>query len=420
MSALPVLDPCGARTDCECGPAEFVRLRYFFGQRLGVVDLLDEQAYVVGKQRFHNARAHGAGVLCGLRAQRFVMAQGGAPLTTATTLLRVYKGAAIDACGREILVGWDQCIDVAAWFAQQPPTASGTAAPTTLRLWVALCYRECPSDPAPAPRDACGCDADGCEFARVREGFRLLLLTDAQAQAIAPKNGAAAERLDRALADESSGIDWARLAVRVGALDCPEPPADPCLLLARFDATLDAAGQRVVDIGVPDYLVEERLTLWPTALLQHALLRVMAAAGDGGLIASGPRWDGLAFAPGAGADDGTLSVALLADAAAPLARDPLAAPVQLFVTVWRFKDDGTWESAAPASLAWVAGPPARLDLAWTSGLVAGGRYRVLLQADAATPPVDLLMRPLAPPAWSRHFRLVLAGATLALAETLYP
>ena len=58
----PLADDCLCRTV----PAEFVRLRYFFGQRLGVVDLADEQSYLVGKQRFHNRLAHGAGVLCGL------------------------------------------------------------------------------------------------------------------------------------------------------------------------------------------------------------------------------------------------------------------------------------------------------------------------------------------------------------------
>src|SRR5262245_51949706 len=113
-------DPCAGEDGCVVAPAEFVRLRYYFGQRLGVVDLSDEQAYVVGKQRFHNARAHGAGVLCGLRAERYRFPQGAAA-TTPTTLLRVRRGAALDACGREIVVGWDQCIDVAAWWRQNAP-----------------------------------------------------------------------------------------------------------------------------------------------------------------------------------------------------------------------------------------------------------------------------------------------------------
>jgi hypothetical protein len=173
-------DPCAPDTGCIVPPAEFVRLRYFFGQRLNVVDLTDEQAYVVGKQRFHNLRAHGVGILCGLLAGRYVYPQGSDP-NAKTTLLRVSKGSALDPCGREIIVGWDQCIDVAAWFAQHPAAQGEVDANGGLHLWILLCYRECPSDPSPAPRDACGCTYDGCEFARIREGFELKLITDTEA-----------------------------------------------------------------------------------------------------------------------------------------------------------------------------------------------------------------------------------------------
>ena len=182
MNGVLTIDPCAGETACLVPPAEFVRLRYFFGQRLGVIELADEQSYLVGKQRFHNLLGHGVGVLCGLRSTRYVFPQSSPP-GTATTLLRVSRGAALDGCGREIVVGWDQCIDVAAWFLQHPAVA-GSAVAGSLRLWVALCYRECPSDPSPAPRDPCGCDTSGCEFARIREGFELRLLTDEEAEAL--------------------------------------------------------------------------------------------------------------------------------------------------------------------------------------------------------------------------------------------
>ncbi len=113
------MDPCAGDFGCLAAPAEFVRLRYFFGQRLGVIDFVDEQSYVVGKLRLHNRLAHGVGVLCGLQATRFVYPQN-APTGTQTTLLRVSGGVALDPFGREIVVGWDQCIDVAAWYVQHP------------------------------------------------------------------------------------------------------------------------------------------------------------------------------------------------------------------------------------------------------------------------------------------------------------
>ena len=61
------IDPCGP---CGTLPAGFVRLRYFFGKRMGVTDFVDEQRYHSGKLRFHNQRLHGAGVLCGLGVAR--------------------------------------------------------------------------------------------------------------------------------------------------------------------------------------------------------------------------------------------------------------------------------------------------------------------------------------------------------------
>jgi hypothetical protein len=465
-----VMDPCAKEAVCECSPAEFVRLRYFFGQRLGVLDLSDEQAYLVGKHRFHNARAHGVGVLCGLRCERYAPVQGqpNAP----TTLLRVRRGAALDACGREVIVGWDQCIDVAAWYAQhagcvslpapvpapapapvpapapapapQPAPAPApnpnqpapspnpasphlaamapaaivrAAVPITNRLWVALCYRECPSDPAPAPRDPCGCDSGGCEFARIREGFQLRLVTDEEARLMVRKPGPRQKLLDAAFANDPSAAEWARVITRLGALDCEEAADDPCLLLASFTVKLDAAGTTIVDISAPDNEIAQRQTLLPTWLLQAALLRTLKASGGTGALGDGPRYGALSFA-GSAADAGTLSIAIEGDAA--LARDPLAAPAQLTVTVSKYGDDGTWTATPPTTVSYVAGSPASLQLDWANGLVDGARYRLLVETDHAEPPVDTEMRPLAPPSWARPFRLVVDAGVLTLADTLYP
>ena len=422
MNGKHTLDPCAGDGACLVPPAEFVRLRYFFGQSLGVVDLADEQSYLVGKQRFHNLRLHGIGVLCGLRAERHVFPQG-APTPTPTTLLRVRRGAALDGCGREIVVGWDQCIDVAAWLAKHPG-ARPAGAEGPLRLWVAVCYRECPSDPAPAPRDPCGCDAGGCDYARVREGFELKLLTDDEAALLAPApvpdpfGFAAEESLGQPL-DAALGR-----AVRASiALDCPPPPEEACLLLANFTVTVDPNSGLVTDLGEPDNAIAERRALLSTAALQRALLGSLAALGDGGLVGTGPRLGKVDFVGGTG-DSGTLTIEVVTGPI-PLARDPFAAPVQLAATVSRFRNDGTWEAAPAFTTSFVPGSPspARLELAWAagSGLVDGGRYRVVLTGDAASPPVDTLMRPLAPLTWARHFRLVLdSGGRLVLAATLQP
>jgi hypothetical protein len=415
MSGHNTSDPCAGGGACCAVPAEFVRLRYFFGQRLGVVDLADEQSYLVGKQRFHNQRLHGAGVLCGLRAERYPSSRNARP-TDPTTLLRVRRGAALDACGREIVVGWDQCIDVAAWHAQHPTAGTGS----TLRLWVGLCYRECPSDPAPAPRDPCGCEAGGCEFARVREGFELKLLREAEAKAFFPGESRAAGFVPEEVLDTSLEEAFARWAARIAAADCCDAPPAPCLLLASFEARFDAAGQQVVDIAAPDNAIPGRPSILPTALLQKHLLQLLAAAGGTEAFGPGPRLGALEFAA-AGSLSGQLRVAM-DTAGAELARAPFEASPPLAVKLFRFhEDDGTFEPGPAFAPAYVAGPPRRLELDFGGGPVPAGRYRLLIENDRDQPLADTLMRPLTPFRWVRHFRLVDNGAgTLVLADALFP
>ena len=424
---------CEPADDCCAAPAEFVRLRYFFGQRLGVLELSDEQSYVVGKQRFHNLRAHGAGVLCGLRADRLVTPQG-APPSTPTTALRVHAGAALDRCGREIVVGWDQCIDIAAWFranlASNPELQAwllpnAITPPPIPRLWVLLRYRECPSDPSPAPRDPCGCDAGGCEFGRIREGFELFLATPKQAQQyLVPEalpDGAASFAAEEVL-DASLETALDRYYNLVVAGDCPTPPPDSALPLARFTVTVDANAKQVTDIGAPDNSVIQRLTLMPTALMQRELLRALASDASSGLVGAGPALQTLDF-NGSAALGGTLSVAvqLAGTAAQPVQLAGVNPVAKLRLAVNRFNDDGSWTNVA-ATLGYDAGAKAvTVTFADNSLPAAGARFRLVLENDRDTPVVDTRMRPLWPSRFARHFRLVKSATAnqLQLSPTLF-
>lgn len=414
---------------CWTLPPEFVRLRYFFGQRLGVVDLTDEQSYVVGKHVFHNLRAHGTGVLCGLRAERFVYPSG-APASTPTTVLKVRRGAAIDAVGRDVVVGWDQCIDVASWFRKNVttnPDLSEWLEPefpaADRQLWVCLRYRECPSDPAPAPRDPCGCDAGGCEFGRVREGFELSLLTRSQVDRFTKQLLPAASPLrpEETLGSMDAAVGAALSRVLAG--DCPEPAADSCLCLASFSVTLDVVQQQVTDLGVPDNALAERLSLASTALLQQVLLQLTSAAAQEGSLGDGPRLDALSF-EGTAADAGTISVSvnLARDGAvkSPLMADP---EKQIRIAFFRFTDAGAWEELAPgdAEILYESSPSPRFLIKWSAGL-AEGRYRLTVTAlEPDAPLVDMRMRPMLPRQYVRHFRLFTDSGTgaLALAGSLY-
>ena len=235
-------------------------MRYSYGMRLGQVELSDEQSYLVGKDRFHNMHCHGAGVLCGLKVERFVWPQG-APAATPTTVLRVSRGAGLDGCGREVLVPCDQCIDVAAWFAVNGGKLNPAPAAGPLHIWVALRYRECPSDPAMVPRDSCGCGTGGCDYTRVRESFELCLFAGKSPSctgAVFPT----ADALAAALATADGTAPGALLTQldRLTAEPCPTASVDEWICLAAFDATVTApgSGQTVTDITTPDNTIPGR------------------------------------------------------------------------------------------------------------------------------------------------------------------
>src|SRR5438874_1054149 len=146
---MPVSNSCALDGDgCAPLPDAFVRLRFFMGKRMGVVDFDDLQRYAAGKVRFHNLRLHGSGIVAGLGLEQPDVNQ---------PILRVRKGAALDGCGREIIVGYDQCIDVDDWLQKQVAarlkTDPNSKWPLTalvggvLPLYVGLRYRECAGSP---------------------------------------------------------------------------------------------------------------------------------------------------------------------------------------------------------------------------------------------------------------------------------
>ena len=219
-----------------------------------------------------------------------------------------------------IVVGVDQCIDVAAWFARNRtrPALAGWTAGSTQTLRVAVRYRECPSDPSPAPRDPCGCDNNGCEFGRVREVFELALFT--AGETVCAGDGVPSPAAVLAVLEGSgpSGAAGDPAAVIKKGLDtlmasgCPVPSDEVWLCLAAFDVQLDATPVPV-NISDPDNTIPERRTLLPTHALQAIVLGLAADSASAGMLASGPRAGALSFT--ASATDptkaGDLAVAVL-------------------------------------------------------------------------------------------------------------
>jgi hypothetical protein len=384
-----------------------------------VVDFSDEQSYHVGKRMFGNRYLHGAGVLCGLRAERFVFPQGSAP-TTPTTVLRVSRGAAIDACGREIVVGSDQCIDVNAWF-QANKTRLDLASvtpPMSLRLCVGLRYRDCPSDPAPAPRDPCGCEAGGCEFGRVRESFQLALLSEteqAKCRFTLSPNIAEVERTQAALLAERSLLAPTAATLleavhRAVAAGCQDASTDVWLCLACMDVNVDTQGV-VTDVVPVENFGPDRRTLLPTSLLQEMLLGNLSgsllAASSGGPVISGVTFEGSNTTTG----DFMIKIQL-GEHGTPSSQTPLADTTfdSSQVSLLEFSSSFQWSPINPLSVALENSDTEPVIRVNAGGLEDGGRYRLVLTSPSDQPIVDERMRPLAPTSLALHVRLIDDGS----------
>lgn len=382
--------------DCgPCGtlPSGFVRLRYFYGKRLAVADFLDEQRYHSGKLRFHNQRLHGSGVLCGLRTDLFSTSPSDA------TILRVHRGAALDACGREIIVGWDQCIDVDAWLGrklQAVPdfltTATDPQTPNELPLCVVVRYRECPSSPEAAPRDACGCDTGGCDYGRIREEFELDLIAKPDAM-ITPAIFPPRDQLLPALALAPGGAAVADAIADLATTACPAPDGEGWVELACFVATLTDGTDRKHVTAIASIAPAETI-LYETALLQELVMRDLAATMEAGTLADGPqvtrvRLDS-ATSPGAVIVE--LSSALLA---ATVPQDPFA--------LIPFTSSG-WDSPLAVTTALDASGMFFTIKPPSGALVEGAQLRLAL-IPADPPMVDAHMHTLRPLRFSYHFTL---------------
>lgn len=260
---------------CPPLPDAFVRLRYFFGKRLGVADLRDEQAYHRGKMRFHNRHLHGSGVVCGLRLTPFE------PLDVDNTVLRVGRGAALDSCGNEVLVPYDQCIDLSAWFrrAAEELEGSGEAFPPVgatvdgvLPVCIAVRFRECATSPEAAPRDPCSCDTGGVEYGRVQEGFELKVLLAEEAAGLAESLlHPSPEVLEEILSTASTAEELHAALGHALSEGCAESRDPDWVLLGCLGVVLD-------EEGLPSALTEEESWSGPssmllsTAALQHLIL----------------------------------------------------------------------------------------------------------------------------------------------------
>jgi hypothetical protein len=164
----------GRGGDCtECGSPQLARNNFFTGKLLAERDFVEEQQYLLGKDRRHQQALHGWGAVCGLRVKahpdpacrrRYVV---------------VEPGTAVDCCGREILVAREEVFAFEDQLPREWLTPALAGRDERHRLQICLRYAECPTEPVPALFDECACDEDGCLPNRILEAHGFDVRVDA-------------------------------------------------------------------------------------------------------------------------------------------------------------------------------------------------------------------------------------------------
>jgi hypothetical protein len=151
-------------------PAKHVN--YNLGMVLGVDDFIQEFAYLSGHDQWMARDLLGYGTVSGLRV--FIEDDEKGPRVA------VSPGTALSPCGQLIRVPAAQCALLNQWFQLDatrrhfldrlisPPAGS-------VRLYVVLSYRECPTDNVPIPGEPCRSEDDVMKASRLADDFRLEL-----------------------------------------------------------------------------------------------------------------------------------------------------------------------------------------------------------------------------------------------------
>jgi hypothetical protein len=250
----PIISTCANEGILPADP--FTSLQLHFGMLLGVDDLETLAANPRGKTRLHQAWLHREGVVWGL----------GLEMVRDRGELKVNPGLAVDACGRELHVDGEQCVNLGRWFARHrndpgfTPTIVGNRA--TFNAHVVLRFRACLTRAVPAMSDTCDKQELDTAYSRAYELAEVLLIPNEWEVKPLPYTrlriffGIAEPRVDELgvpLPDDVA-IATRRDQIRAAA---PETQASLVLEAFREYAALDA-----IDLG-PAELTPPKRTLFP-------------------------------------------------------------------------------------------------------------------------------------------------------------
>lgn len=146
-------------------------VNYTFGMLLGVDDFKQEFAYLAGRDQWMARDLIGYGTISGLKVSLDVAVKG--------PRVSVSCGDALSPKGQMIRVCPSQCAYLNDWLnANQTDVQAvlGTSPPgSMIKLWLALCYRDCPVDPVPIAGEPCRSADDLMAPSRLVDDFRLEL-----------------------------------------------------------------------------------------------------------------------------------------------------------------------------------------------------------------------------------------------------
>ncbi len=141
-------------------------VNYTLGMVLGEDDFKQEFAYLTGRDQWLARDLIGYGTVSGLEVTR----------NTADNKkeIVVHAGVALSPVGQLIRVPCDQCADLEKW-SQAAENKAQLPVNGQIKLYVVLCYRECPTDYVPIPGEPCRSEADSQAASRWADDFELKL-----------------------------------------------------------------------------------------------------------------------------------------------------------------------------------------------------------------------------------------------------
>jgi hypothetical protein len=250
--------------DCtEPAKIKLEKVRFFNRQLLTAEDMITERDYFLQKLRRHNRFLHGWGVVCGLTVTA-------APTDGANWRVQVGSGYALGPYGDEIFVGEPVYFDLAACATSGAtnPCEPGMIVPGTagssMTVYLAIQYAECLARPIQVAPSGCGCDAEPCQYSRIRDSFQIQCLQQLPQQ------------------PPPVTVTLCQV-VRAGVpAPCPPCPTNPWVVLAQIDLPM-LSTMKINDFNIHNNV---RRVILSTAVLQDQLVRCCCGPASPNLLVS--------------------------------------------------------------------------------------------------------------------------------------